>query len=46
MRFVYTVVYLLPTLVVVALACFVVRAVSVRVVWREGHDRLGHDSRA
>ncbi len=40
MRFVYLAVYLLPTLSVLALAWFVARAVSVRVVWRETERRL------
>lgn len=39
-RAVYTVAYLLPSLSVVALAWFVARAISVRVVWREGGRRL------
>ena len=35
MRLAYLVMSLLPTLAVVTLAWFVVRAISVRVVWRE-----------
>ncbi len=40
MRLVYLAVYLLPTLSVLALAWYVARAVSVRVVWREAERRL------
>jgi len=43
MRFVYLVLSLLPTAAVVTLAWFVVRAISVRVVWREGDDRPMND---
>jgi len=39
MRFVFMAVSLLPTVAVVALAWYVVRAISVRVVWREGEVR-------
>jgi hypothetical protein len=46
MRLVYMSLYLLPTLAVVALAWFVARAVSVRVVWRDTHGHLHHDPRA
>lgn len=35
MRLVYLVLSLLPTLAVVTLAWYVVRAISVRVTWRE-----------
>jgi hypothetical protein len=35
MKFVYLAVSLLPTLAVVTLAWYVVRAFSVRVTWRE-----------
>jgi hypothetical protein len=35
MRFVYLTLHVLPTLAVLALAWRVVRAVSVRVVWRD-----------
>jgi hypothetical protein len=35
----YLVMSLVPTVAVVALAWYVVRAVSVRVVWREGEGR-------
>lgn len=44
MRLVYMAVYLLPTLSVLALAGFVARAVSVRVVWRDA-DRAELDGR-
>ena len=40
MRLAYLAVYLLPTVAVVALAWYVARAVSVRVVWREAERRL------
>jgi hypothetical protein len=39
MRFLYLTVSLLPTLAVLTLAWFVVRAISVRVVWRETESR-------
>jgi hypothetical protein len=39
MRFVYLALSLLPTAAVVILAWFVVRAISVRVVWREADSR-------
>lgn len=35
-RLVYVVVSLVPTVAVLALAWYVIRAVSVRVVWRDG----------
>jgi len=35
MKFVYMAVSLLPTLAVVTLAWYVVRAISVRVTWRK-----------
>jgi hypothetical protein len=35
MKFVYMAVSLLPTLAVVTLAWYVIRAISVRVTWRE-----------
>ena len=35
MRLVYLVLSLAPTVVVVTLAWYVIRAISVRVVWRE-----------
>jgi len=41
MRLVYLAMHTLPTLAVLALAWYVVRAISVRVVWREAvSDRL------
>jgi hypothetical protein len=43
MRLVYLVLSLLPTAAVVTLAWFVVRAISVRVVWREGDGRRMSD---
>ena len=46
MRFVYLVMSLLPTLAVVTLAWFVVRAISVRVVWRESDVRRLDDEPA
>ncbi len=46
MRFVYLTLELLPTLAVVALAWLVVRAVSVRVVWRETSDATPLDDEA
>jgi hypothetical protein len=39
MKLVYLAVSLLPTAAVVTLAWFVVRAISVRVVWREPDER-------
>jgi hypothetical protein len=39
MRFLYLTLSLLPTLAVVTLAWFVIRAISVRVVWREPEAR-------
>ena len=35
MRLIYVVLSLLPTLAVVTLAWYVLRAISVRVVWRQ-----------
>ena len=46
MRLVYLVMSLLPTLAVVTLAWFVVRAISVRVVWRESGVRRMDDEPA
>jgi hypothetical protein len=46
MRLVYLALSLLPTLAVVALAWFVVRAISIRVVWREGEVRRLDDEPA
>jgi hypothetical protein len=39
MRFIFLALYLLPTVAVVVLAWFVVRAISIRVVWRESGVR-------
>ncbi len=39
MRFAYLALHLVPTLAVVALGWLVVRAVSVRVVWRDAAAR-------
>jgi hypothetical protein len=39
MKLVYLVMSLVPTVAVVTLAWFVVRAISVRVVWRESGAR-------
>jgi hypothetical protein len=46
MRLGYLVMSLLPTVVVVTLAWFVVRAISVRVVWRESGVRRLDDETA
>ena len=46
MRLAYLVLSLLPTLAVVTLAWFVVRAISVRVVWREAGGRRLDDEPA
>ena len=46
MRLAYLVLSLLPTLAVVTLAWFVVRAISVRVVWRESGVRRLDDEAA
>ena len=46
MRLAYLVLSLLPTLAVVTLAWFVVRAISVRVVWRESGVRRLDDKTA
>jgi hypothetical protein len=46
MRLVYLVLSVLPTVVVVALAWIVVRAISVRVVWREADVRRLDDEPA
>jgi hypothetical protein len=46
MRILYLVLSLLPTIAVVTLAWFVVRAISVRVVWRESETRRMEDTRA
>jgi hypothetical protein len=43
MEQVYLVLSLLPTLAVVTLAWFVVRAISVRVVWRDSDHRRIND---
>jgi hypothetical protein len=39
MRLIYLAMSLVPTLAVVTLACFLVRAISVRVVWRDTDGR-------
>ena len=46
MRLAYLVMSLLPTLAVVTLAWFVVRAISVRVVWHESGVRRLDDETA
>jgi len=46
MRILYLALSLLPSVAVLTLAWFVVRAISVRVVWREGEARRAEDSRA
>jgi len=46
MRLAYLVLSLLPTAAVVTLAWFVVRAISVRVVWRESGVRRLDDEPA
>jgi hypothetical protein len=46
MRILYLVLSLLPTIAVVTLAWFVVRAISVRVVWREPETRRMEDTQA
>jgi hypothetical protein len=46
MTLVYLVMSLLPTLAVVTLAWFVVRAISVRVVWRDSGVRRLDDEPA
>ena len=46
MRFVYLVTSLVPTVAVLALAWYVVRAISVRVVWRESGVRRLDDEPA
>jgi hypothetical protein len=46
MRLAYLALSLLPTVAVVTLAWFVVRAISVRVVWRESGMRRLDDEPA
>ena len=46
MQLVYVALSVLPTLAVVTLAWFVVRAISVRVVWRETEARRLDDELA
>jgi len=46
MRLIYLAMSLLPTLAVLTLAFFVVRAISVRVVWREARGRRLDDGPA
>jgi hypothetical protein len=46
MRLVYLAVSLLPTLAVVTLAWYVIRAISIRVVWRKPEERRLDDKPA
>ncbi len=46
MKLVYVVMSLLPTVAVVTLAWFVIRAISVRVTWREADIRRLDDEPA
>ena len=46
MRVAYLALHLLPTLAVVALTWFLVRAVSVRVVWRDSKVQVLDDEPA
>jgi hypothetical protein len=46
MRILYVVFSLLPSVALLTLAWFVVRAISVRVVWRETEVRRVNDGRA
>jgi hypothetical protein len=46
MRILYLMLSLLPSAALVALAWVVVRAISVRVVWREAGVRRANDGRA
>jgi len=46
LRLVYMVLSLLPSLAVVTLAWYVVRAISVRIVWRETGGRPLDDKTA
>jgi hypothetical protein len=46
MRFLYLALSLLPTAAVVTLAWFVVRAISIRVVWRKAEERRLDDKPA
>ncbi len=46
MKVVYLALSLLPTAAVVTLASYVVRAISVRIVWREPEDRRLDDKPA
>jgi hypothetical protein len=46
MRLAYLVMSLLPTVAVLTLAWFVVRAISVRIVWRESGVRRLDDEPA
>lgn len=45
MRILYLALSLLPSIAVLTLAWVVVRAISVRVVWRESDVRRANDSR-
>jgi hypothetical protein len=46
MKVVYLTLSLLPTAAVVTLAWYVVRAISIRIVWREPEDRRLDDKLA
>ena len=46
MRILYLALSLLPSVAVLTLAWFVVRAISVRVVWRDSGARRAHDGQA
>ena len=46
MKVLYLALSLLPTAAVVTLAWYVIRAISVRVVWREPEDRRLDDKPA
>ena len=46
MKVVYLTLSLLPTAAVVVLAWYVIRAISVRVVWREPEERRLDDKAA
>jgi hypothetical protein len=46
MKVAYLALSLLPTAAVVTLACYVIRAISVRIVWRERQVRRLDDEPA
>jgi hypothetical protein len=46
MKVVYLMLSVLPTAAVVTLAWYVIRAISVRIVWREPEDRRLDDKPA